>query len=67
MQSTDPQGQTIINTEIHILTSLDVAKKVAEDIGPEKILAKLGGSHDIMQAAGFINGRLRVSSYPKAA
>ncbi|HZQ47898.1 MAG TPA: Wzz/FepE/Etk N-terminal domain-containing protein [Verrucomicrobiae bacterium] len=60
MQSTDPQGQTIINTEIEILTSLDVAKKAAEDIGPEKILARVGGGHDLMQAAGFINGHLKV-------
>ncbi len=67
MQSTDPQGQTIINTEILILTSLDVAKKVAEDIGPEKIMAKFGGSHDITQAAAFINGRLRVEQESKSS
>lgn len=62
MQSTDPQGQSIINTEVEILTSLDVARKVAEDLGPDKILPGKSGGHDVMQAAGFIAGHLRVIS-----
>ncbi len=67
MQSTDPEGMTIMNTEIEILSSLDVAKKVAEDIGPEKVLARAGGGNDLMQAAGFINGHLHVSQLPKSS
>lgn len=67
MQSTDPQGQSIINNEVLILTSLDVCKKVAEDIGPEKIMARLGGSHDIEQAAGFINSRLKVDQESRSS
>ena len=67
VQSTDSQGQTIINTEIEILTSLDVAKKVAEDIGPEKILARFGGGRDVMRAAGFINGHMKVEAETKSS
>ncbi len=67
MQSTDPQGQSIINTEIEILTSLDVARKVAEDIGPEKILPRTSGSHDLMEAAGFVNAHLRVIPSAKSS
>ena len=67
MQSTDPQGQSIINTEIEILTSLDVARKVAEDIGPERILPQLSGSHDVMQAAGFVASHLRVIPSSKSS
>lgn len=67
MQSTDPEGQAIINGEMEILTSLDVAKKVAEDIGPEKILARLGGGHDLMQAAGIVNARLHVAQLTKSS
>jgi len=32
----DQRGETIINTEIEILTSMDLAEQVAKAIGPEK-------------------------------
>src|ERR1035437_8809333 len=37
------QGQNVMNSEMEILTSLDLAAKVATNFGPNKILAKLGG------------------------
>ena len=38
IKSPDARGDSIINTEMEILTSLDLAQQVADTIGPEKIL-----------------------------
>src|SRR5882757_2421390 len=38
--ASDPGG-SVINSEIQILTSFDLAQQVAQTIGPEKILAKV--------------------------
>src|SRR5436190_173295 len=38
IKSLDERGENIINTELEILTSLDLAEQVALAIGPEKIL-----------------------------
>src|SRR6476660_4952605 len=46
VKSPDERGENIINTEMEILTSLDLALEVATNIGPEKILAKIGGGTD---------------------
>src|SRR5437879_3994058 len=40
IKSVDERGENIINTELEILTSLDLAQQVATNIGPEKILGK---------------------------
>ena len=58
--STDPRGMTILNTEVEILTSLDLANQVAEAVGPEKILAKAGGGKDRNAAAALIHSNLTV-------
>jgi uncharacterized protein involved in exopolysaccharide biosynthesis/Mrp family chromosome partitioning ATPase len=55
-------GQSIINDEIKILTSFDIAQQVATNIGPEKILAKLGGGNDAIQAANVIEDNLSVEA-----
>ncbi len=60
MKSPDSGGATIISSELEILTSLDLAVQVADAVGPEKILAKLGGGNDRMQAAGVIHDALKV-------
>jgi uncharacterized protein involved in exopolysaccharide biosynthesis/Mrp family chromosome partitioning ATPase len=60
MISPDDQGQTIINSEIEILRSLDSAQHVADAIGPEKILAKAGGGKDRIQAAALVRKNLTV-------
>jgi polysaccharide biosynthesis transport protein len=48
----DSGGEDVINSEIRILTSLDVAEEAASNIGPANVLGKMGGTAD--QAAGFI-------------
>jgi succinoglycan biosynthesis transport protein ExoP len=54
----DSQGEGIINSEIKILTSLDVAEEAVTNIGAANILAKAGGGNSINQAAGLIRGNL---------
>jgi uncharacterized protein involved in exopolysaccharide biosynthesis/Mrp family chromosome partitioning ATPase len=65
-QQIDAGAQSIINAEIEILTSLDVAKRVADTIGPEKILAKKGGGTNLMAAAGVICSGIEVDP-PKSS
>jgi uncharacterized protein involved in exopolysaccharide biosynthesis/Mrp family chromosome partitioning ATPase len=47
-------AESIINSEIEILTSLDIATQVVAVVGPQKILAKKGGGSDTMTAAEVI-------------
>jgi uncharacterized protein involved in exopolysaccharide biosynthesis/Mrp family chromosome partitioning ATPase len=53
-------GQTVMNSEMDILSSFDMAAEVATNIGPERILAKLGGGSDPTHAAGVVHSNLRV-------
>lgn len=62
MSSPDTMGQSIINSEMEILTSYDLAQEAAKDIGPEKILAKYGGGNDPTKAAEVIKKNLVVES-----
>lgn len=57
----ETRGDTIINTEIEILNSLDLARQVAAIVGPEKLLGK-GGSNDIDKAAAMIAQTLDVQA-----
>lgn len=49
-----------IRTEIEILMSLDLAKKVAENIGVEVLLPEAGGNASVSDAAGKILAKLEV-------
>ncbi len=62
VKPTETYGEGVINTELQILTSLDVAKETAEILKPEKILAKLGGGSDVNLAAAFIQKNLLVEN-----
>jgi uncharacterized protein involved in exopolysaccharide biosynthesis/Mrp family chromosome partitioning ATPase len=59
----DP-SMNIINTEIEILLSLDLAQQVAQTIGPDKILAGFGGGVDLNRAAYYVNKGLQVETTP---
>ena len=56
------QGQSIIKAEMEIMTSLDLAALVASNIGPDKILAKMGGGNDPVAASIAIRKNLTVDS-----
>jgi uncharacterized protein involved in exopolysaccharide biosynthesis/Mrp family chromosome partitioning ATPase len=60
--SPDAMGQSIINSEIEILTSFDLAEQAAKNIGPDKILAKYGGGNDPLAAAQIVRKNLVVES-----
>lgn len=62
MTSPDTRGNGVINAESQILTSFDLAKLVAAAIGPEKILARMGGGKDLMVAAAAVRGGLSVET-----
>ncbi len=51
IKSPDSRGENIINSELEILTSGDLATEVARLVGPEKILAKAGGGTNLAAAA----------------
>lgn len=56
----DSAGRNIINTELQILTSLDLAQEVATNIGPDKILGKPKSS--MLEAAAFIHNHMLVDA-----
>ncbi|MDB6033852.1 MAG: Lipopolysaccharide biosynthesis protein [Verrucomicrobiales bacterium] len=64
VQSPDARGDNLISSELEILSSLDLAITVAEAVGPEKILAKIGGGNDRVKAALVIKKGL-VADVPR--
>src|SRR5690349_12917396 len=58
VKSPDSRGDNIINSELEILTSLDIAQQVAEAIGPQKILGMSGGGSNVTDAAIVIQRNL---------
>jgi polysaccharide biosynthesis transport protein len=65
--SPDQRGETIINTEVEILSSMDIADQVADFIGVDKILAKEKGPKDRDHAAAFIRRNLRIEPRPQSS
>jgi len=62
----DTQGESIINTELHVLGSLDLARDVAVAYGPDKILAAYGGGTNVETAASVIRGNL-ITEVPRGS
>jgi len=56
----DARGENIINSEVEILSSLDIAHEVVEAIGAEKILAKAGGGNSPNRAAALVKKYISV-------
>ncbi len=61
VKSPDERGADIMNSEVQILTSLDLAGSVAAGVGPEKILAPYGGGTNLLAAAAVIAHGLGVA------
>ena len=55
----DPNS-TMLNSEMMILRSFDLYEEVATNIGPEKVLAMVGGGNDVARAASFISANVMV-------
>lgn len=60
--SPDLRGETIMQSEVQILTSLDLAKQVAQEVGPENILAGTRGGDrtNVLKAAAVVESGLTV-------
>jgi uncharacterized protein involved in exopolysaccharide biosynthesis/Mrp family chromosome partitioning ATPase len=61
IKTPDSRGENIINSEIEILTSLDLALQVADTVGPRNVLAAYGGGEDRNRAAAYIRRGLTVN------
>ncbi len=59
------QDDSIINTEIDILRSMDVAQAVVRALGPERILAKYGGGNSFDGATAVVRENLVVEPLPR--
>ena len=62
----DERGTSIMATETEILNSVDLAAKVADSIGAERLLAKVGGGKDSGKAIELIKRNLRVVVPPSS-
>jgi uncharacterized protein involved in exopolysaccharide biosynthesis/Mrp family chromosome partitioning ATPase len=62
LRTPDSQGQNILNSEVELLTSMDLALQVADVIGPEKVLAGLGGGKSRVQAGAVVQRNLLVDA-----
>jgi uncharacterized protein involved in exopolysaccharide biosynthesis/Mrp family chromosome partitioning ATPase len=54
------KGDTVINSELEILSSMDLARQVADSVGPAKIIGGDGGGSNSFLAASIINKGLRI-------
>jgi succinoglycan biosynthesis transport protein ExoP len=66
-KTVDQSGETIMSSEREILTSRDLAEQVATNIGPKKILAKIGGGDDVGAAAAALQSGLLVYAPPRSS
>jgi polysaccharide biosynthesis transport protein len=60
IKSPDSRGENIINSEMEILTSFDLAEKVAKLVGPDKILPGSQDASNSTAAAIYISKNLAV-------
>jgi succinoglycan biosynthesis transport protein ExoP len=64
-KSADYGGETIINSELEILRSLDLCEEVAKRVGPERILGHVEGSSNSTLAASAVYNGLRLEHPPR--
>lgn len=60
IRTPDSRGDSIINSELQVLSSWDLALKVADAVGPERILPKPEARKDIYRAAAMLLNGLEV-------
>ena len=63
----DARGDDVINSEIQILTSMDLAEQAATNIGPAAILANVSGGSNAIAAASFIRNNLQAEPAGKGS
>jgi uncharacterized protein involved in exopolysaccharide biosynthesis/Mrp family chromosome partitioning ATPase len=58
MKTPDDRGSDILNTELKVMTSRDLALDVAKALGPERILGKSAKAPNVSDASGVISENL---------
>lgn len=66
IKNPDPGGANIINSEIEIIRSLDLASQVVEAVGADKILGTTGGDTNKYKAAAILQKSLVVEVPPRS-
>lgn len=66
MKSPDARGENIVNSEMEIITSRDVAEQVAKEVGAEKILGSKKEKDNLRAAAGTIVKNINVEAARKS-
>lgn len=61
IKSPDARGENVINSEIELLTSLDLAEDVAAAVGPTNILRELGGGSSLEKATFAVSRGLLIN------
>jgi Mrp family chromosome partitioning ATPase/uncharacterized protein involved in exopolysaccharide biosynthesis len=67
VKSPDERGETVINTELEIISSLDIALQVADAIGPQKLLSRIDGGTNRIAAAALIHRNLIADASKKSS
>jgi uncharacterized protein involved in exopolysaccharide biosynthesis len=69
VKSPDYAGASILSSEVQILTSLDLAERVVDELGPAKVLAGVGGGTNRVRAIAMIANpkNLQVDVPPKSS
>ncbi len=63
----DSRGDDIINSEIQIMTSLDLAAQAVSNLGATSILARVGGGSNAIAAASLIQNNLQAEPAGKGS
>lgn len=66
-KSPDQRGETILDSEMEIITSWDIARQVAQTVGPEVILGHTGMPNALTAAAAEIKANLLVEAPPRSS
>lgn len=61
------RGDMVVSAEMDLLTGLNLARSVASAVGPERILAALGGGNNLDAAAATVQGGLSTYAAPGAS
>jgi uncharacterized protein involved in exopolysaccharide biosynthesis/Mrp family chromosome partitioning ATPase len=67
VKSPDPGGQAILNSELEIMTSMDLAGKVVDTIGPEKFIEPKNDGRDRDRAVFEFFTSLKASVPPRSS
>ncbi|MDR3458971.1 MAG: Wzz/FepE/Etk N-terminal domain-containing protein [Verrucomicrobiae bacterium] len=58
--TTSDLNSTLMHSELDILNSFDIYESVATNVGPDKVLAKMGGGTDANLAAGVVSSGVKI-------